>query len=77
MRTQTSDSESKSEEYSEEYKDYSDDDKKLDNAGSQNLDLNVLLKRLKDKIDSDKRLALLISCVVILISTVVAFAVLN
>ena len=43
-----------------EYLDYSEDEKKYYDESKDRLDLNVLLKRLKDKNDSDKKINLII-----------------
>ena len=67
MKSKTSESEAKV----KEYLIGSDADKGYSNNIKERLDLNILLKRLKDKNDSDKKLTFFIISFVTLVAAVV------
>ena len=67
MKSKTSESEAKV----KEYLIGSDADKGYSNNIKERLDLNILLKRLKDKNDSDKKLNFFIISFVTLVAAVV------
>ena len=73
MKSKVSETEIKAKEYA----DYTESDENTPTGDSRRLDLNVLLKRLKDQKESDKKLSLVLGSVAMLVFAVIALIILN
>ena len=68
MKSRISETETKTREYT----DHIENEINTSDEASSRLDLNVLLKRLKDQKDSDKKINLIVDFLMLVVSAVVA-----